>query len=102
MASSLKKLNPSAQIIVVDNNNTPLEKILGKEIGRAIQNLEENNGIKFIFNRTFNYIKPKENTLNVGSVGIKSENGNEEIIETDMLLLANGVVPNTVKYLKIY
>ena len=37
MASNLKKLNPKANIVVVDKNETPFEKILGKEIGNALK-----------------------------------------------------------------
>ena len=37
MASSLKQINPKAEVIIIDSNSTPFEKVLGKEIGKAIQ-----------------------------------------------------------------
>jgi hypothetical protein len=37
MASNLKKLNPKANVTVIDRNESPFEKVLGKEIGKALQ-----------------------------------------------------------------
>ena len=36
-ASNLKKAHPNANIIIIDQNEFPFEKILGKEVGKAIQ-----------------------------------------------------------------
>jgi hypothetical protein len=37
MASNLKKLNPKANVTVIERNESPFEKILGKEIGNTLQ-----------------------------------------------------------------
>ncbi len=37
MASNIKKLNPKANVTVIERNETPFQKVLGKEIGKAIQ-----------------------------------------------------------------
>ncbi len=37
MASSVRLINPKAEVIIIDSNFTPFEKVLGKEIGKAIQ-----------------------------------------------------------------
>jgi apoptosis-inducing factor 3 len=37
MSSTLKKLNPKAEIILIDSDSAPFEKTLGREIGQAIQ-----------------------------------------------------------------
>ena len=37
MASNLKKLNPKANVVIIDKHETPFEKILGKEIGNALK-----------------------------------------------------------------
>lgn len=37
LASSIKKLNPKAEITILDSNHIPFQKILGREIGTAIQ-----------------------------------------------------------------
>jgi NADPH-dependent 2,4-dienoyl-CoA reductase/sulfur reductase-like enzyme len=37
MASNIKQLNPKANITVIDRNNIPFEKILGKEIGMVLK-----------------------------------------------------------------
>jgi NAD(P)H-nitrite reductase large subunit len=37
MASNLKKLNPKANITVIEKNETPFERVLGKAIGKALQ-----------------------------------------------------------------
>jgi NADPH-dependent 2,4-dienoyl-CoA reductase/sulfur reductase-like enzyme len=37
MASNLKKLNPHANITVIDRNITPFEQVLGKDIGTALR-----------------------------------------------------------------
>ena len=36
-ASNLKKANKNAKITIIDNTEFPFERILGKEIGKAVQ-----------------------------------------------------------------
>lgn len=37
LASSIKKLNPKAEITILDSNQIPFQKILGREIGTAVE-----------------------------------------------------------------
>jgi NADPH-dependent 2,4-dienoyl-CoA reductase/sulfur reductase-like enzyme len=37
MASNIKKLHPNANVTVVESKTTPFEKVLGKEVGSALQ-----------------------------------------------------------------
>lgn len=106
MASTLKKLNKNAEVIVIDVNSTPFETALGKDLGYALQRLHEKNGVKFYTKRRVLAIKPKSKgkSNDIGSIIISkvkgdeedgSNNNEEEVMESDMLLFGTGVLPNT-------
>lgn len=46
-ASSIKSANKDLDITICDVSQAPIERVLGKEVGKSVQTLHENNGIKF-------------------------------------------------------
>ena len=80
-----KKLNPNANITVVEGNDTPFFYTLGREVGGALQKFHESKGINFSLNKGVKSISNDSVTLADGST-----------IPADMILLGTGARPNTV------
>lgn len=83
----LKKINPNANITVVDGYETPFYASLGKEVGAALQKFQENKGIKF---------ELKRNLKSISDTNVELQDGSK--IRADMVLLGTGVLPNTVYF----
>lgn len=81
----LKKLSPDSTITVVDGFETPFYNTLGKEVGMALQRFHENKGIKFELKKTVKKITDNSVELVDGSS-----------LKADLVLMATGVVPNSV------
>jgi len=81
----LKKLSPEATITVVDGFETPFYNTLGKEVGSALQNFHENKGIKF---------ELKKNVVKITDNSVELTDGSS--LQADLVLMATGVVPNSV------
>jgi len=83
----LKKLSPDATVTVVDGFETPFYNTLGKEVGSALQSFHESKGIKFELNKSVKSINDSSVNLSDGSV-----------LQADIVLMATGVLPNSVIY----
>jgi NADPH-dependent 2,4-dienoyl-CoA reductase/sulfur reductase-like enzyme/nitrite reductase/ring-hydroxylating ferredoxin subunit len=83
LASALKKAVPKATVTVIDRTETPFEATLGKEVGRVLQNLHQQNGIQFKLGNGVESIDANKVNLAHGEV------------EADMVVLAVGIAPNT-------
>ena len=87
-ASALKKeLKDKINITVVDIFKTPFERVLGTQVGKALGDLHESNGINFKLEK-----------------GLKSLNGKDQIesatlsdgtdLKADLVILGTGIAPN--------
>lgn len=87
VASSLAQRG--VQVTVVARQATPLENVLGPEVGRSIQRLHEQNGVHFY---------PGQNVARIerhgdGSLAVTLDSG--ECLSADFVVAGLGVRPNT-------
>ncbi|KAM3129129.1 hypothetical protein pb186bvf_018765 [Paramecium bursaria] len=87
-ATSLRREVKDAKIIVVDSNATPFQRVLGKEVGKALQKLHEDNGVQFVLNA-----KLQQFTGDDGVKQVVLSNGTK--LDADVVLLGTGIEPNT-------
>jgi apoptosis-inducing factor 3 len=71
-------------VSVIGEDSVPLGKILGAEVGRFIQNLHEQQGVRF-------FMDAKPRAIRADRVDI----GNGQFVEADLLILGVGVSPRT-------
>jgi NADPH-dependent 2,4-dienoyl-CoA reductase/sulfur reductase-like enzyme/nitrite reductase/ring-hydroxylating ferredoxin subunit len=83
VAASLR--HRGLEVTVVGPDAIPLEKVLGKELGRWIQDLHEQNGVRFLLGRTPRAIREDRVELSDG-----------QSIEAGLVVLGVGVSPRTV------
>jgi len=72
------------EVTVIGHDSVPLEKLLGAEMGRFIQKLHEQHGVRFVLNT-----KPK------AILDDKIDIGEGRFVEADMVVLGVGVAPRT-------
>jgi NADPH-dependent 2,4-dienoyl-CoA reductase/sulfur reductase-like enzyme len=91
VASFLRK-NKNLDVTVIGLEQVPFERVLGPNVGSALQNLHEENGVKFKLGRTVKEITGK------GAVdGVLLDDGTK--IDADLVIMGVGVRPVT-NYLK--
>lgn len=84
------------EVTVIGMEGTPLERVLGKEVGAAIQKGLEGKGVKFYMNASVDKAEPSSSDPSkVGAVALKD--GTQ--LEADLVILGVGVGPAT-SYLK--
>lgn len=80
-------------MVVCEYFDTPFERVLGSEVGQVLQKLHESNGVKF---ETGVKVLQKQAKDNKESLTIERRgDGKKHEIESDMVLFATGVKPNT-------
>ena len=72
-------------VSVIGQDSVPLSKILGAELGRFIQKLHEQHGVRFFLNATPRAIR--EDRVDIGD---------GQFVEADLVILGVGVSPRTV------
>ncbi|KAK4176539.1 hypothetical protein QBC36DRAFT_328974 [Triangularia setosa] len=83
-------------VTVVGMEKVPLQRVLGEEVGGAIQKLVESKGVKFYMSAGVEKAEPSDSDPSVvGSVHLKD--GTK--LDADLIILGVGVVPAT-EYLK--
>ncbi|KAI2624832.1 hypothetical protein GGR54DRAFT_637733 [Hypoxylon sp. NC1633] len=83
-------------VTVVGQENVPLERVMGKEVGAGLQKGLEGKGVKFHMSAGVDKAEPSgSNPSKVGSVHLKD--GTK--LEADLVILGVGVAPST-GYLK--
>ncbi len=82
-------LSKNHSITVVGMESVPLEVVLGKEVGKAIQLLHEKNGVKFYLGDTISSVSSDQNKVN--TCHLKS--GKE--LKCDLVICGIGAIPNT-------
>lgn len=94
-ASYLKqgnKVNPP--VIVIGMENVPFERVLGLEIGTTLQNLHQEKGVEFRMKATVQRFEANTDG-SVKSVVVKLENGREEVIPADLVIIGAGIICST-------
>jgi NADPH-dependent 2,4-dienoyl-CoA reductase/sulfur reductase-like enzyme len=86
-ASSLR--TRGCEVTVVSPDETPFQKILGKEIGKLFQRIHERNGVKFRLGEHVNSFAAPNGRVDVVAV----ESG--ERLATDFVVVGIGVIPAT-------
>lgn len=71
------------EVAVVGPESVPLERVLGAQVGRFVQEVHESHGVKFHLGRTVNRVDGNKVTLSDGST-----------VEADFLVLGVGVRPS--------
>lgn len=88
-------------VSIIGMEKAPLERIMGKEVGKIFQKKLEGNGVKFYMDASVEAALPSSslaNVLGLSSVGaVKLKDGTE--IPADLVILGIGVAPAT-EYLK--
>jgi NADPH-dependent 2,4-dienoyl-CoA reductase/sulfur reductase-like enzyme len=93
VANCLAKENT---VTVVGMESTPLERVMGKEVGQIFQKTLEKNGTKFYMSAGVDKALPS--SKDSGAVGaVKLKDGTE--LEADLVILGIGVAPAT-EYLR--
>jgi NADPH-dependent 2,4-dienoyl-CoA reductase/sulfur reductase-like enzyme len=82
VAASLR--HRGLEVTVVSSDPVPLAKVLGSELGRWIQDLHEQNGVRFLLGATPRAIREDRVELSDG-----------QSIEADLVVLGVGVSPRT-------
>jgi NADPH-dependent 2,4-dienoyl-CoA reductase/sulfur reductase-like enzyme/nitrite reductase/ring-hydroxylating ferredoxin subunit len=72
------------EVTIVGSDSVPLERALGREVGRFVQRVHEDNGVVFRLGRKPTRITPTEVTLSDGSA-----------IPADLVVMGVGVRPRT-------
>lgn len=72
------------EVDVVSRDRVPLERVLGEELGRFVQQIHESNGVRFHFGTS-----PRA----VSAQGVELENG--RTLPADLVVLGVGVRPRT-------
>jgi NADPH-dependent 2,4-dienoyl-CoA reductase/sulfur reductase-like enzyme/nitrite reductase/ring-hydroxylating ferredoxin subunit len=75
-----RKLN----IHVVTPEHVPLEKLLGRDVGKMIQSVHEEKGVRFHFGRKVKHYDGKRLTLD-----------DDSVVKADFIVLGIGVTPRT-------
>ena len=89
VANALSKEN---EVTVVGAESTPLERIMGVEVGKIFQNLLSKNGVKFYLGASVDSAVPSSsNPKSVGAV--KLSDGKK--LDADLVILGVGVSPST-------
>ncbi|KAL9578541.1 MAG: hypothetical protein Q9203_007057 [Teloschistes exilis] len=89
-------LSSNNDVTVVGMESTPLERVMGKEVGKVFQKLISDKGVKFHMEASVDSAKPsKDDSSKVGSVSLKDGTS----LEADLVILGIGVAPAT-EYLK--
>jgi pyruvate/2-oxoglutarate dehydrogenase complex dihydrolipoamide dehydrogenase (E3) component len=84
------------EVTIVGMESTPLERVMGPEVGKIFQRQLEKSGVKFRLSASVDDAKPSSSDPSlVGSVALKSG----ENIPADLVILGVGVAPAT-EYLK--
>ncbi len=71
-------------VSVICNDSVPLSRILGEELGRFIQELHEQHGVRF-------FVDAKPHAIRADGVDI----GDGKFVEADLVILGVGVSPRT-------
>lgn len=83
-------------VTIIGMEDTPLERVLGKEVGAALQKALEGKGVKFHMSAGVDKADPStSDAAKVGSVVLKDGT----VLEADLVILGVGVAPAT-QYLK--
>ncbi|EGR30814.1 hypothetical protein IMG5_122850 [Ichthyophthirius multifiliis] len=89
-ASSIKEfLKENANITIIDINQQPYERLLGKEVGNAIKENFKQNGVNFLMNCTIKDFKEEDNKIQTVTLSTG------EVLKPDLVLLGTGTLPNT-------
>lgn len=84
------------EVTIIGMEATPLERVLGKEVGAALQKGLEGKGVKFYMNASVDKAEPsKSDPSKVGAITLKDGTS----LEADLVILGVGVSPAT-EYLK--
>ncbi|PHH59502.1 hypothetical protein CDD81_3142 [Ophiocordyceps australis] len=79
-------------VVVVDMSKTPLERVLGEQIGQGIQKMYESKGVKFHMSAGIDRAEPStSDPSKVGAVVLKDGTR----LEADVVILGIGVSPAT-------
>ncbi|WVF70484.1 hypothetical protein IAT40_005274 [Kwoniella sp. CBS 6097] len=90
-ASAILKKEPKS-VTLVGMDETPFEKILGKDIGNAIMENMKKQGIKFYMKAEIEKLSPAEsNGSHVGAVHVKGQ----DPIPANLVIMGTGVAPAT-------
>lgn len=80
------------EVTVIGMEGVPLERVLGKEIGAALQKGLEGKGVKFQMNASVDKAQPsKSDSSKVGAVLLKDGTS----LDADLVILGVGVAPAT-------
>jgi len=82
VAASLRNRGP--EVTVVGQDSVPLAKVLGPELGRFIQDVHEQNGVRFVLSAA---------PLKIGEQRV--DLSNEQSIEAELVVMGVGVSPRT-------
>lgn len=84
------------KVTIIGMEGTPLERVLGKDVGAAIQKGLEGKGVKFYMNASVDKAEPSnDDPSKVGAVVLKDGTS----LPADLVILGVGVAPST-EYLK--
>jgi len=116
-ANLLKRFNRNLEITIIDENETPFQKVLGKEVGGILKQLHEKNGIKFKMDKKVNKISEadkdnlktkkifiescKKDDISENEVSFYKKNEINNVIKkdfiyADLIIFATGDSPNNV------
>ncbi|KAL8688750.1 MAG: hypothetical protein Q9218_005414 [Villophora microphyllina] len=85
-------LSSNNDVTVIGMESTPLEAVMGKEVGKVFQKLISGKGVKFHMEASVDSAKPsKDDSSKVGSVSLKDGTN----LEADLVILGIGVTPAT-------
>lgn len=82
----------ATSVTAVGMEKVPFERVLGPEVGAALQALHEKNGVKFRFERVVKEFRPSvDDAARVGSVVLDDDS----VLPADLVVLGAGMIPVT-------
>jgi NADPH-dependent 2,4-dienoyl-CoA reductase/sulfur reductase-like enzyme len=83
------QISPKFQITVIGMEKVPLERVLGAEVGRALQALHQENGVRFLMETS---LQPSDYVTQGGTItSIKTKN---ETLPADIVIVGAGAIPS--------
>ncbi|KAL6057543.1 Apoptosis-inducing factor 3 [Balamuthia mandrillaris] len=86
-------VSKARSVTVVGMETVPFERVLGAEVGAALQRLHEEKGVVFLTRRKLKEFSNKDGEI--AAVVVEDEEGKEEVVACDVCVVGAGVVPVT-------
>jgi len=90
IAACIQQTEKPESVVVIGMESVPFERVLGKEIGKLMQDLHESKGVKFRLNRTVRSLRGDTQRM---VTGVELDDG--EVLVADIVIIGAGIIPSS-------